>query len=761
MTASVTVPESFGRYEVIRKIGAGGMGVVLRARDPKLRRDVAIKVLPPQVRNLPTVAERFHREATILGKLSHPNIVQVFDAGEEGELLYYVMELLDGATLDSRTMEPDPFGRWPESPEFDTEEFLALFTPLAGALVEVHAAGVIHRDIKPANIFMEVAERGAVLTDFGLTTGEEGEGLTQEGTVLGTSRYMAPEQARGEAATDLSDLYSLGATMFEFATGRFPFFDLSGSNLIMARSMARLTPVRDLAVTVPEPIAALIDRAAALDPKDRFESARQLKFALSRAGKRHSSASFQAGAEALSTGSRSTPAMGLPSPSSSPSLPGSTMGDQDGATGKNGLRKWAALAAVAFIGVSGYYAASLWQRESRDASIRPGKTADAAVSTSRTSAADPPKDPFLALPRTLETREVPSPEHPLRLSTKGKTTHRLGMAVMGDQILAAWYVKKQGVEFRLSRDEGKSWRQPESRNTPEAHLDSHLPVAALGDRYHMVFTAKGPDGKSWVQATSTDSLVSSWDKPQLLGPVDSYQSPLLLIDGGGRSSRNLLLAIWKSDEERAPVVAWHVDGTWTVPSVLPGQVNTVGRYAGVLSREGVATLIWQSRDRSVDSKLLVMSRSMGPGRGWSKPAPVGLETEGFDQVNPSLAMSGSYLLMQWSEKQYPMYPLLLGVSFDGGKSFKNTGRYWPGLNKDNCSLLAIHGNHAWAVSNGLDPHWIGWARSRDGGRSWSKPKNLSAVGDKVMLHQIRAVDPGHAWLLWRDDKKQVKIARLP
>ncbi|HKR65931.1 MAG TPA: serine/threonine-protein kinase, partial [Thermoanaerobaculia bacterium] len=205
-----------GPYEVVAHLGAGGMGEVWRARDTRLDRSVAVKILPAMLRDDPQFRVRFEREAKIISQLNHPNICTLYDVGDD----YIVMELLEGETLADRIAR----GPLPVS------DVVRIGTQIAAALEAAHRRGVIHRDLKPANVML--TRSGAKLLDFGLAKGNEpvidiahdGETqqrpLTREGTILGTFQYMAPEQLEGSQVDHRADLFALGAVMYEMATGQ-------------------------------------------------------------------------------------------------------------------------------------------------------------------------------------------------------------------------------------------------------------------------------------------------------------------------------------------------------------------------------------------------------------------------------------------------------------------------------------------------------------------------------------------------------------
>src|SRR3981081_3441772 len=200
-----------GPYRILERIGRGGMATVYKAHHPALDRYVAIKVLPEFFAEDEEYRERFQHEARSIARLKHPNILDVFDFGQDGGVTYLVLELIDGGTLADRMGGP-----------MDLQEVVAILRPLASALVHAPSVGVLHRDIKPTNILIH-RDGTPVLADFGLATMASLRKLTASGIVLGTPEYMSPEQVLGEPIGPASDLYSLGIVVYEMLTGRGAF----------------------------------------------------------------------------------------------------------------------------------------------------------------------------------------------------------------------------------------------------------------------------------------------------------------------------------------------------------------------------------------------------------------------------------------------------------------------------------------------------------------------------------------------------------
>jgi serine/threonine protein kinase len=254
-----------GRYRVERNLGHGGMAAVYRARDGELDRPVAIKVLAEHLGGNPAFRDRFLREARLAARLSHPNVVQVFDAGEEGGRPFIVMEYVEGESL-ADALERER--------RLDPAHVVDLALQVCGGLEHAHAAGLVHRDIKPGNLLVR-ADGVVKVADFGIARAAETTKLTQIGSVLGTAAYLSPEQAAGEEVTAATDIYSLGCVLYEALTGRTPYVFQNLAELAVKHEQP-IAPVRELAGDVPEALEAAVMRCLARNPAYRPASAAEL-----------------------------------------------------------------------------------------------------------------------------------------------------------------------------------------------------------------------------------------------------------------------------------------------------------------------------------------------------------------------------------------------------------------------------------------------------------------------------------------------------
>ncbi len=249
-----------GRYRLESKLGSGGMSTVYLARDETLQRWVAVKVMHREMSDQPDQLERFRREARAVAQLSHPNVVAVIDAGEDSGYPYIVFEHVEGETLKQRI---DRLGRLP------VDESVAYGIEVGRGLAAAHAQRLIHRDVKPQNVLID-ADGRAKVTDFGIARSLESDGLTKTGRVLGTTDYVAPEQAMGQGVDARCDIYSLGVLLYEMLTGEVPFQADTLVGVAMKHVNEEMPDVQEQRPEVSSALAAVIERATAKEPNKRY-----------------------------------------------------------------------------------------------------------------------------------------------------------------------------------------------------------------------------------------------------------------------------------------------------------------------------------------------------------------------------------------------------------------------------------------------------------------------------------------------------------
>src|SRR5258707_3755843 len=286
------IGRQLGIYQIQAPLGLGGMAQVYKAYHPRLRREVAIKVILPEIAGSAGFQERFEREAQMIASLEHPNIVSVYDFGEEGDLTYLVMQYVGGGTLrdqlrGKRPLEPQQAARYAAQ--------------MALALHRAHQRGIIHRDVKPQNMFVSSRDATPVLlSDFGIaklsyqggedavladmpTRNAASSSLTSASQIIGTADYMAPEQASGQAVDARTDVYALGIVLYQMLAGDIPFHSTTLQGLLFQHVYTAPLPISAKNPHVPEILDQITARALAKAPADRFPSAEALARALEQA----------------------------------------------------------------------------------------------------------------------------------------------------------------------------------------------------------------------------------------------------------------------------------------------------------------------------------------------------------------------------------------------------------------------------------------------------------------------------------------------
>jgi eukaryotic-like serine/threonine-protein kinase len=268
----MSATEIGGRYRIEGRLGFGGMSTVHRAFDQRLERRVAVKLLAEHLADDPTFVSRFQREAQAAARLVHPNIVQVFDSGQDevSGQYFIVMEYIEGSSC-AEILRDDG---WVE-----VEEAIAIIEQACEGLHYAHRHGVVHRDVKPGNL-LRAREGEVKLADFGIAKATEQSSITQVGSVLGTAAYLAPEQARGEEAGPSADLYALGVVTYQLISGRLPYEASSLTELALKQQREAPAMLDTLVAAVRPELADAVAIALALEPRDRYPTAREMGRAL-------------------------------------------------------------------------------------------------------------------------------------------------------------------------------------------------------------------------------------------------------------------------------------------------------------------------------------------------------------------------------------------------------------------------------------------------------------------------------------------------
>jgi serine/threonine protein kinase len=266
--------EVAGRYVIERRLGAGGMSTVFMANDTVLERPVAVKLLAEHLADDEAFVYRFRREALSAARLQHPNIVQVFDSGQDqaSGRHYIVMEYVDGPSAADMLRE--------RGKQLDVDETVQIVRDACHGLDYAHRAGVVHRDVKPGNLLYAEEMGITKLADFGIAKAAEQTRITQVGSVLGTAAYLSPEQARGDEAGPASDVYSLGVCAYQFLTGRLPHEYASLTELALKQQQDPVAPVREYRPEVPPELDDAVRVALERDPEARYRSALEMAEAI-------------------------------------------------------------------------------------------------------------------------------------------------------------------------------------------------------------------------------------------------------------------------------------------------------------------------------------------------------------------------------------------------------------------------------------------------------------------------------------------------
>ncbi len=275
MSTSNWIGKTLGnRYLIEEMLGQGGMSAVYKAQDPNLKRVVAVKMIHPHLSSNSDFVKRFEEEAAVVAQLRHPGIIQVHDFNRDGDTYFMVMEFVPGETIQAHLKRLNDANR-----RLAPTQAMEYMANVCDAVDYAHQRGMVHRDIKPANIMINLLGQ-AILMDFGIAKIVGSQRHTATGAVVGTAMYMSPEQIKGEQPDRRTDIYSLGVTLFEMISGRPPFEAESAMTLMMMHINDPVPNVRQLNPDVPEALVAIINKALAKDPNQRYQTAAQMAAAL-------------------------------------------------------------------------------------------------------------------------------------------------------------------------------------------------------------------------------------------------------------------------------------------------------------------------------------------------------------------------------------------------------------------------------------------------------------------------------------------------
>jgi eukaryotic-like serine/threonine-protein kinase len=251
------------RYQIIKTLGEGGMGAVYKAHDIELERDVALKVVKPELSNNPEIMQRFKQELILARQVTDRNIIRIFDLGEAGGIKFITMEYVEGQNLHQLLKQRG---------KLDVAESVDIMEQVAAGLAAAHREGIIHRDLKPGNIMRDMNGR-VVLMDFGLARTEAGDGMTKTGAMLGTMEYMSPEQAQGKELKASSDIFTMGIILYELLAGITPFHAESAIASLLMRTQQRAAPLVDIDKKIPGSLSNIVAKCLEKDPANRYQSA--------------------------------------------------------------------------------------------------------------------------------------------------------------------------------------------------------------------------------------------------------------------------------------------------------------------------------------------------------------------------------------------------------------------------------------------------------------------------------------------------------
>ena len=762
-----TVPQVphalFATFRVEETLGAGAMGVVVRATQLGLGRSVAIK--------LPTLAgadliERFIREGRVMARLQHPNLVRVYDAGQEEGRPYIVLEYVRGCSLAGlaagRMLQPAVAS--------------ALMIQLLDGLGHAHSHGVLHRDVKTENAL--VTEEGVLkLSDFGLARSDWDTGLTRAGMIMGTPAYMSPEQARGEPVDARADLYSAAVILFELLAGRLPFQSGSPYEMLEMQCVTPAPPLRGLVQGVPERLADAVARSLAKVAAERFASAEEFgrclrqaigERALERAAEllpglvagRGEQALVVAGATLLQdqAGSAASAARTEVRPgrqAAAAPASGSRAAAAPPAWSVAGRRVMFAVAGLLTVGLALILAPGRSRPIVAPAGVQPAGPA-ATASAKRPASADAP--PVLQ-PAPILRR--------FQLTSTGEEATQVALAAIDRKLLAAWVGKNGRVGVACSDDLGSTWKRPALDGKLLVYPQSPLAMVGRGQRCYLAYIAPGPQGKPWAHVVACQAEASGWQPPHLLGPSLGLGSQVLLVGGPAGYGVDALLAVWETPGEASPAIAWGrpSTGAWQSAARLTRPPGS-GRLAAAVTAHGEGFVVWQQDDLALDLAFLMGSSCKGVGRAWSPAKALTVRTMARQQRFPAAASDDKGVYLQWQETSDLGSRLSVGRLSSDGAVVEAAETVEP-FSKDQQTQLAACRGRLWSIHQrgvdlDLDLNLNLNCSVRDPKKNtWSKAVSLDRTQKLHPTPGVVAVSPELTWAMWSDRERRALVTRLP
>lgn len=745
-------------YEPIALLGAGGQGMVVKALQVGLEREVVLKFLLPEYVGQGPMRERFFREARLTSKLTHPNVVKVLSVDESRGAIVY--EFVPGETLGAKLAREGPL---------EPMDAVRLCKQAASALVEAHAAGILHRDIKPDNLLV-AADGTLKVLDFGLARSAEGGGArTQTGAILGTPGYMPPEQVLGEKVGPAADIHALGATLFHLLTGRLPYEGDDAVELLRAALKGPPPMVRIVRPEVPAAVAAVVDKSLATRPQDRQADMAEMERALGRC-LRSSAAMQSASPEAPRPASsgrvpaanrtmvsgrhvaarslqpKSLAALGKPPAPPAPEAPSRA--------------KWAGAVVAGLVVVA--LAVLAFRRGAAPAAVPP---LPPAPPVALRPAPPPPPPPVVPL----------APLSAVTVAEAREGAFRVALVAVGDVLVAGWGASSGRLGFASSTDGGRNWKRWAA--------DDRLRVAPRGE----LQLAAGAGGifAAWIDPSPPRAMLARLDStaakaglPSALGEALSADSTLALAagttrDGAGRAlvawrrakqpdegSIHDLVAAWASAEAKALSIPARIGDQRTRP-----HRDAQGRFR-VLFLQGQGVVLLEDAEKGdAPFKGLFRSASPAPGAAWTAPERLRLTPEAENPEFPGIASTAGRTLLQWTVMEEGIVPgrkILAGrcsgadLTVPEGRRLTRVPGSHVGANE-----LAAHGSRLWSIWH----EWVEgsnvWTSSSDGGLTWRPVQKLVSY-KKDWRPAALAVDAaGRCFTLFCDPAGAVKAMRLP